>query len=279
MNVFYILDSTAIIIALPTIVLWGLLIASAHEKRCYPWPMRSEVPAICTDLSQPRLAHTDAISIKNNTALQSVRWELVTYLLCAASGSGIFLLCSSYLFWPVRPPLSDLHLMIPVFNNMCISLSLTLPFLLYRQIALFRQDSRENAKSILSTSQFVLSVSILFFALLLTLPIVQLVGIGLGLSSESVRVMRDVFRMFMAFSTIPTSIAGLAILSSGVMVQRRKVKAALNFLQFEDAAALDVKTVDELHYLIGVALKHGKIDAADRISMHLLRRVETNADA
>ncbi|MDR3616087.1 MAG: hypothetical protein P4L53_21190 [Candidatus Obscuribacterales bacterium] len=278
MNIFYILDSVTIAIAVPTMILWGLLVVAAREKCCYPWPAQPAIPAICVDQSQPRIEHADAVSVRNMTTLQSVRSEILTYLLCTASGSGIFIWCNSHLFWQVRMPLNDLHIMIPAFTNMCISVSLALPVLWCRQLRLFCHGRQDDAKSIICSSQFILSISTLFFAILLTLPIIQLLGIGLGLSSESVRAMRDVLRLFVAFSTIPTSIAGVAIAMSGDMVRRRKIKTALDFLRSHDVTALDAKTVDELHYLIEVALKDKKIDSADRISMHLLRRVENSLE-
>jgi hypothetical protein len=82
--------------------------------------------------------------------------------------------------------------------------------------------------------------------------------------------------VFIAFSTLPSSISGIAVISSGTMVRRRKVKMAVDFLNSDNVSTLDSKTVDELHYLIEVALKRGKIDTADEISMHLLRRVENS---
>jgi hypothetical protein len=267
----------------PQILQWGLHIAVVHRKRYYPWPAQ-RTTAFGLESKQHCIESFDAILTKSDGTLttiatpQAVRSELLTYLLCTASGSGIFLWCHSHLFWPVYMPLSDLHLLIPTFINMCISVSLTLPILWRRQLALFRKATKEDTKSIICSSQFILGVSILTGAIMLTLPIIQLVGIGLGLSVESARVMRDVFRIFIAFCTIPSSIAGLALISSGALVRRRNIKTAVDFLGSDPVAALDSKTVDELHYLIEVALKKGKIDVADRISTHLLRRVENSTD-
>jgi hypothetical protein len=159
---------------------------------------------------------------------------------------------------------------------MFISLLLTLPILWCRQLALFSKATKDDVIVIVFSSQFILGISILTGAIMLTLPIIQILSIGLGVSVESARVMRDVLRIFISVSGIPSGTAGLALISTGAMVQWRKNRTAVNFLHSVDVTALDSKSDDELHYLIEVALKRGKIDAADRISTHLLRRVENS---
>ena len=251
MSQIILFDRSTIAIVTPTLVLWGLLAVAIHKKRL--WRL------------QPG-------------KIKLVRAELTVYLSSLVLSSLVLTWCLSHLSWHVvlRPDQNwFLNGSIPRVIDLLISVSLGLPLLWFGQMKVLRAATGGTIRNTLLSSQFIFTASLFSFLLLVGLPLVQWLLITCGISGESFFFMRALFLMSFVFSTIPSSIAGLAVSLHGESFPTKKFRRAAKFLDKNDLSNLEKQTDEELHCLVDVALKSSKIDVADKISQQLLRRAES----
>jgi hypothetical protein len=266
MNILYLFDATSYAIMAPTMLLFSLMCAAAQKERCFPWPAGGAL-----NKTQARAPN------RPMSAKRAVSAQVVIFLAWLASSICILHWGLAHLFgtcvslsehWPITALIPKLLYELISF----ISLLLTLPIFWFLQLRLFQKSSAKCVKAIVSSSEFILAVALVTWAVVVSLPIVQFLLITAGLSKESVFIMRDLFRVSIAISTIPSSVGALAIVFRGI----RNTKEASKVLEGRNLSpsALNDKTDDELHRLIELALKLKNVAAADKISRHLLERVD-----
>ena len=166
--------------------------------------------------------------------------------------------------------------LIPKTMDLILTLLTSLPLLCVMQSRVFQNVTGRDMKDIIFSTQFLFTTCLLLVLISVSLPLVQFLLVALGLSAESPFIMRDLLRMSVALSSIPASMAGMAVVFHPESSRAKEVSNALLFLDGNDFSSLRDKTDAELHSVIEMALEQKRIEAADKISRHLLRRTESS---
>jgi len=87
---------------------------------------------------------------------------------------------------------------------------------------------------------------------------------------------RDLVRVGAAFSTIPLSIAGLAVALCGSSLNITEVRKISIMFDEHDFTQLNRNTDEELQVLVSTAIKAKRLDFADRVSKQLLHRLDND---
>ena len=217
MNILYLLfDATSLAIMAPTFVLLGLIVAAAHKKRCLQWQSG--------DMLVPRPTAPNGIK-------RALWAEMAISLAWLALSTCMLNLCLSHLFWGFLDPSASWlgQLLITQLINTTMSVLLTLPLFWFIQLRFFQRSTRKDLKAIFFSSQFIFAVSLLTWAMVVSLPVVQFLLVGPSLSTEHAWSIRELWRACIALSTIPSTAAGLAIAFHGAT---RNTKEGVNASKF-----------------------------------------------
>jgi len=264
---FKLFDATTIALMMPTMVLILLVMAAANKKGFFSF-------------TPPMHLAIRANSFKNLFSWKSM-WNLQTvpYILCfllANTIAAVLLLHSNY--WTIFPGdrFHDfLFRALPVMGwNFGIALMATMPVFALLQ---FRRYGKlvEKWGSPSKTSR-IISSSLLFLAgLFWLLPLSQTLLVCTGVIHGDLDILKDAFRIGIALSTIPMSLAGMTVAFSGYpnFFEYQKAHKLLHGQPITEET-LSLLSEEKLHSLTDAARNLGNLEAAEIFSQHLLQRSE-----
>jgi hypothetical protein len=292
MNFFELFDPITLAIMAPTIALHTVILVAAVLKRSMPWPTRENHDVNLPIAIMPLLPVTkwQLVLLKapgevKSEFLLSIRtlkqvWpsQLVLYLSSFTLGTGFFSWSTHNLSWinfvdPLAPPL--IQILIPLGLNVLFAILMSLPFACALQMYFFRRAESLTPTRALLNSRFIVSLGFLCSAMMSAIPAIQYALASVGLTSLDSTVIKELFRLGFALTTIPMSLIGVIIAFSNF----RRFSSIIKEARYLSNAALSTadllqKSDSELHSLIDAALATNNFEKADMISKLLLERAE-----
>jgi hypothetical protein len=248
-----------------------LIVIALKESQCLPWQgaKKNQLEGEATGPSKLRFP----------PILKILAWELVVYAISLTFEALVFNLCSSHPFWTflINPKQSwYMRCLIPATMNFLLSVGIAFPIIGLLQLQLLRASTGKGSKAVICSSQFLFCLSILTVLLFLGLPLLNWLAIPLGSSAIQISLARDLVRVGAAFSTIPLSIAGLAVALCGSSLNITEVRKISIMFDEHDFTQLNRNTDEELQVLVSTAIKAKRLDFADRVSKQLLHRLDND---
>ena len=266
---FHLFDATLIAISLPTWVLCSLILISARDHKCFPWQRSKDT----LGWTEP----TQSTKTSCSRVLKSLAAESAVYLFALSIAMLLYRWCSSHFFWQFLIKPERLWLFtatVPSIMNMTLSACISYPVIAVLQAQLLRTSTGKSLKSVVLSGQFVFCVSVLTSLILPGLAFFQWTLAALGSSLQDFYVARELLRDSVALATIPMAISGIAVAFTFKATGKNATEKNSLALDSNDYLSLESKSDEELHMLVGMALKAKKLDVADKVSKHLLLRVE-----
>ncbi len=274
MNTFYNLhyvnffDVTTIAIIVPSMVL-VLLILVSTIKRQY-WLLQ---PA---SLSINAAGREQQGADDGRIAFAIKRLDIYLYgLILANVQAAIFISSVSYTILPGDSFHDFLfrHLA-PMLWGVVISILDVVPLLALVQVSRARRAPFVPAVSPRHPARFVFGSMVFIFLALWIVPLTQAKLVLFGVLPGNLDLLKDVFRVCIAFSTVPLSLMGMiaAFTSNSTFAcERAKQRLHLQSLSPECLAAL---SEERLHQVVDTARLAQNFEAAEIVSLHLLERAE-----
>lgn len=279
MNTFYNLhnfnffDATTIAIMIPTMVMAILIVVCAIKKQY--WVLKPAELSITAAGCEQQSVDDGRIAF----ALRRV--DIYIYgLILANVQAAIFLSSVSYAILPGDSFHSFLfrHLA-PMLWGVVISILDVVPLLVLVQILRARRAPFVPAVSPRHPSRFVFGSMVFIFLALWTVPLAQAVLVAYSVLPGYLDLLKDLFRLCIAFSTIPLSVMGMigAFTSNSTFAcERAKQRLHLQSLSPECLSALEE---ERLHKIADDARLAQNFEAAEIVSLHLLERAESSVKA
>lgn len=252
MSVPDIFDASTVAIVLPSMLLWSLILVSAHKS----------------DFG------------KQSTWLMGRQFVYAQILLMGVFLIGSFALLSFFphcLHWNflLTPGMNwNMRGLLSRWLDLLVSVGIVIPLLglfEFRLLRFFKAD-KQNHKLFLCQWLFFCCVGVII--LLICLPLMQLQFMEVR-SWVNIHIQRDAFRCAFASASLPSSIAGLCVALGG-RFKSQAVDPALALASTGDFSLIATKSCDELHVLIDSAVELQKLDLADKLSRELLSRFENS---
>lgn len=251
----FVFDATTVAIILPSTILWILLLAAQRKK---------EIDfSTCSLRKIPKLP------------------QLKIYGLCLGLAGILFCLLNS--LNPLRAPIElEIHKWtiwsgLSLLSYVAVCISMVMPFFHLLQGAF---NQRFLHKSNLHFSKF--EHMLLFCTVALyVLPLFEALRFSLGYSPFPAWLVKDIFRVCVAFSTFPLSLLGVLIsFKPGFYgpefkgVNREQILSYIEFLKDRnfDPAQLEQNPDHEIITIIAVAKQIGDLDKAELLSETLMNR-------
>lgn len=279
MNTFYNLhyfnffDATTIAIMIPTVVMAFLILVCGIKK--HYWVLRPAELSINAAGSGQRSADDGRI------AFAIKRLDIYLYgLILANVQAAIFLSSVSYAILPGDSFHSFLfrHLT-PMLWGVVISILDVVPLLALVQVLRARRAQFIPAVSPRHPARFVFGSMVFIFLALWIVPLSQAELVLFGVLPGYPDLLKDVFRVCIAFSTVPLSLMGMiaAFTSNSTFAcERAKQRLHLQSLSPECLSALEE---ERLHKIADDARLAQNFEAAEIVSLHLLERAEASMNA
>lgn len=279
MNTFYNLhyfnffDATTIAIMIPSMALALLVLVGAVGKRY--WALR---PA---DLSINAAGCEQQSADDGRIVFAIKRLDIYFYgLILANVQAAIFLSSVSYAILPGDSFHSFLfrHLA-PILWGVVISILDVVPLLVLGQVLRARMAPFVPAVSPRHPARFVFGSMVFIFLALWTVPLAQAVLVAYSVLPGYLDLLKYVFRLCIAFSTIPLSVMGMIVAftsNSTFACERAKQRLHLQSLSLECLSALEE---ERLHKIADDARLAQNFEAAEIVSLHLLERAEASMKA
>jgi hypothetical protein len=279
MNTFYNLhyfnffDATTIAIMIPTVVMAFLILVCGIKK--HYWVLRPAELSINAAGSGQRSADDGRI------AFAIKRLDIYLYgLILANVQAAIFLSSVSYAILPGDSFHSFLfrHLT-PMLWGVVISILDVVPLLALVQVLRARRAQFIPAVSPRHPARFVFGSMVFIFLALWIVPLSQAELVLFGVLPGYPDLLKDVFRVCIAFSTVPLSLMGMiaAFTSNSTFAcERAKQRLHLQSLSPECLSALEE---ERLHKIADDARLAQNFEAAEIVSLHLLERAEASMKA
>ncbi|MFA7337651.1 MAG: hypothetical protein WC028_12760 [Candidatus Obscuribacterales bacterium] len=279
MNTFYNLhyfnffDATTIAIMIPTVVMAFLILVCGIKK--HYWVLRPAELSINAAGSGQRSADDGRI------AFAIKRLDIYLYgLILANVQAAIFLSSVSYAILPGDSFHSFLfrHLTLMLWG-VVISILDVVPLLALVQVLRARRAQFIPAVSPRHPARFVFGSMVFIFLALWIVPLSQAELVLFGVLPGYPDLLKDVFRVCIAFSTVPLSLMGMiaAFTSNSTFAcERAKQRLHLQSLSPECLSALEE---ERLHKIADDARLAQNFEAAEIVSLHLLERAEASMKA
>lgn len=279
MNTFYNLhyvnffDASTIAIIIPSMVLALLILVCAIKKQY--WVLQ---PA---SLSIDAAGREQPSADDGRIAFAIKRLDIYLYgLILANVQAAIFISSVSYTILPGDSFHDFLfrHLA-PMLWGVVISILDVVPLLALVQVLRARRAPFVPAVSPRHPARFVLGSMVFIFLALWIVPLTQAKMVVFGVLPGNLDLLKDVFRVCIAFSTVPLSLMGMiaAFTSNSTFAcERAKQRLHLQSLSPECLAAL---SEERLHQVVDTARLAQNFEAAEIVSLHLLERAEASVKA
>lgn len=279
MNTFYNLqyfnffDATTIAIMIPSMALALLVLVGAVGKRY--WVLR---PA---DLSINAAGCEQQSADDGRIVFAIKRLDIYFYgLILANVQAAIFLSSVSYAILPGDSFHSFLFRYLPpIMWAVAVSILDVVPLLVLVQVLRARRAPFVPAVSPRHPARFVFGSMVFIFLALWTVPLAQAVLVAYSVLPGYLDLLKDVFRLCIAFSTIPLSVMGMIVAfttNSTFACEWAKQRLHLQSLSPECLSALEE---ERLHKIADDARLAQNFEAAEIVSLHLLERAEASMKA
>lgn len=279
MNIFYNLhyfnffDTTTIAIIIPSMVLALLILVCAIKKQY--WVLRPGNLSInAAESGQPS-------ADDGRIAFAIKRLDIYLYgLILANVQAAIFLSSVSYAILPGDSFHSFLFRYLPpMMWAVAVSILDVVPLFGIVQALRARKAPFIPAVGPCSPTRFVFSCMAFILLALWVVPLTQATLVAFGFLPGYLDLLKDVFRLCIAFSPIPLSVMGMMVAfttNSTFACERAKQRLHLQSLSPECLSALEE---ERLHKIADTARLAQNFEAAEIVSLHLLERAEASVKA
>ncbi len=164
--------------------------------------------------------------------------------------------------------------LIPLGLNWLLSLLCVLPAMLWLQFRTAKSPFGQLFKTKTCNSQKIYEGCVLAWLIAISLPLVQFILILSGFSLQAPHDIRDLVRIGFGEGHISLLFAMAIIAFHKTTIFTKDFSHVSKRLEVNDVSSIACKSDEELNYLIAVALRAEKLETADKISIHLLQRIE-----
>ncbi len=271
----FIFEISIIMILGPSAILWTLMLAAYSKRRARR--LRTSKSAEIMNASSGQFA---TLLLRLAEVSPAMKAQLRIYGLCLTIAMILQTVFISLNFWH-----ASMHFVygkilpspIIMLGYQLLSMAMVSPLFVGLQVELNR---RFNANSLAKRSHMQSVVQILLFSVIafLVLPICEAARVSLGLSGTPEWLVRDLFGVSIALSTIPSAALALSIvfiLPEGLKrLKASEIQSYKNFLKEENfhVSLLEEKADEEVNKIITVANHFGELDKAEVLSSVLLKR-------
>jgi len=279
MNTFYNLryfnffDATTIAIMIPTMVMAILTMLCSIKKRY--WVLKPAELSITAAGCEQQSVDDGRI------AFAIKRLDIYLYgLILANVQAAIFFSGLSYAILPGDSFQSFLFRHLPLIMwAVAISILDVVPLFALVQVLRATRGQFVPAVSPRHPARFVFGSMTFLFLALWTVPLAQAVLVAYSVLPGYLDLLKDVFRLCIAFSTIPLALMGMIVVftsNSTFACERAKQRLHLQSLSPECLSALEE---ERLHQIADDARLAQNFEAAEIVSLHLLQRAEASVKA
>lgn len=274
---FHFFDATTIAIMLPAFLLAFLVFAGTLTRRY--WALESRCKSI-TALGLNEAQTDESRFDDGRIAFVIKRLDLYFYCLILASAQAAFFL--SQLNYDIL--LGDtfhsfvVRCLPPMIWAVAISILDVVPLFALMQALRNRKCQFISVESPGSPTRFTFSCMTFICLALWIVPLVQATLMAFGVFPGNLDLAKDLFRVGVAFSTVPLSVMGMMVaftnnssLSSSLACGRAQQRLHLQSLSPECLSSL---SDERLHQIVDDARLTHNIEAAEIVSLHLLERAE-----
>lgn len=267
-------DIPTLAILTPIAMLWTLLLAAYSQLRAKgPRTLRS-APVVT------RSGQRGMFALRLCKVSKATQAQLRIYGLCLTLSTFLQSIFTVLNFWhaPMQSTYGKfLPTILVMLSYQLLSIAIVSPLFISLQLELNRRLSAISSAP-RSQKKYVLQILLFIVIACVILPILEGARVALGLSGTPEWVARDLFRLSIAVSTVPTAALGFFIAFIRPKELRklkdsefRSYKSLLEEDNFQ-LLHLEKQTDEEIIKIISVANHMGELDKADVLSNELLNR-------